>query len=273
MEGWPVFDQVLAAFGFVPSRTGSVISTIYGDAILPRGGAVALADLLLLTRRLGASEGVVRTAVSRLARDGVLVGRRIGRSSAYALTPSARTEFEAAVPTIYGRLDRDWDGRLHLGFPDTPVDRAAFAGFGSIAPGVVLGLDPPPPGPLAVEATGTPDSLRALVARTWSAVPLDTEYERFNHLVGTLSGIEAPGPLDAMAARTLVIHAYRRLALKTTRLPAALRPTDWPGETARHLCRTIYAGLAPLSEAWLNQVSDGSSPLPERLDPLSRFVA
>ena len=55
-----------------PSRTGSMIVTVYGDAILPRGGEAAMADLLVLMRRLGAAEGVVRTAVSRLARDGWL---------------------------------------------------------------------------------------------------------------------------------------------------------------------------------------------------------
>ena len=53
-----------------PSRTGSIIITVFGDAIVPRGGAVWLGTLLAFFDSLDIESGVVRTAVSRLASNG-----------------------------------------------------------------------------------------------------------------------------------------------------------------------------------------------------------
>ncbi|HET6519065.1 MAG TPA: hypothetical protein VFG47_04520, partial [Geminicoccaceae bacterium] len=55
-----------------PVRAGSLIVTVYGDAIAPRGGTVSLASLTRLLQAFGLSAGLVRTAVSRLAADGWL---------------------------------------------------------------------------------------------------------------------------------------------------------------------------------------------------------
>ena len=263
--GWPAFDRLLGALGFVPSRTGSVITTVYGDAILPRGGSLALADLLVLMRRLGASDGVVRTAVSRLARDGVLAGRRTGRTSAYALTERSRVAFAAAVPVIYGSPDRDWDGVLHLLFPEDPAERAALErpGVAVLAPGVLVSLDPVD-GAAALRATGGVAEQRRLAARAWPADGLAAEFAGFMGDFAVLEEEQAPSPLDAMAARITVVHAYRRLALRTPRLPAVLRPEGWPGDAAFQRFRGVYRGLLPLSEGWLDQVGSGSGPLPPR---------
>ncbi len=55
-----------------------------------------------------------------------------------------------------------------------------------------------------------------------------------------------------MAARTLLIHDWRRIVLRDPGLPAALLPQDWPGEAARHLTASIYGALEDRSEAWLD---------------------
>ena len=81
-----------------------------------------------------------------------------------------------------------------------------------------------------------------------------------------------PNPLAAMAARTLLIHAYRRVALKDPRLPASLLPTLWPGHQARQLCRATYAALIPQAEQWLDETTNGSGPLPQGPDPSTRFT-
>ena len=52
-----------------PSRTGSIVITVFGDAIVPRGGVVWLGTLLAFFERLDIESGVVRTAMSRLAAD------------------------------------------------------------------------------------------------------------------------------------------------------------------------------------------------------------
>ena len=274
---WPALDTalaaVLAALGTAPPRTGSVIVTVYGDAILPRGGSLALSDLLTLTRRLGAPEGVVRTAVSRLARNGLLHGRRTGRRSAYALTERGETEFRAAIPRIYGGPDPAWDGRLRLAFPTPGADRAALeaAGYASLVPGVMLSPAATPTDIPVLEAAGPPATLQRLAARTWPLARLADDYAQFSTLMAPLSPVPPADPLDAMAARTLLIHAWRRIALRDPHLPPALLPPDWPGAAARHLCTTLYSALAAGSEAWLDRASSGDGELPAGPDPRGRW--
>src|SRR2546430_14906388 len=60
-----------------PSRTGSIVITVFGDAIVPRGGSVWLGTLLEFFKALDIDSGVVRTAMSRLA-GGAWVGRQKG---------------------------------------------------------------------------------------------------------------------------------------------------------------------------------------------------
>lgn len=271
--GWPALDAVLAHLGTAPTRTGSVIATVYGDAVQPRGGSLQLADLLQLMRRLGASDGVVRTAVSRLSKDGVLHGRRAGRRSAYALTPAADAEFRKAVPLIYGSGCQEWDGRLHLAFPEPGTDRSGLdaAGYALLAPGVLVSPWPAPGSVPALGASGPADTMRQLAARAWPLGPLADALTMFADAMRPLWPVPALEPLDAMATRIVVIHGWRRIALRDPRLPTGLLPADWPGRAARRQCTDIYAAVVPASEAWLDSASAGDAALPPGPDPRDRF--
>ena len=268
---------LLAALRDAPSRTGSVIITIYGDAIAPRGGELALASLLDLMAALGANGGVVRTAVSRLARDGWLEGHRAGRRSFYRLSRRGSQEFADAGPRIYGPLDSPWGGQLRLAFAEAGVERTMLeqAGYALLAPGVLAAPDTaltPPPVIPALLGSGTPEAMRALAARAWPVARVGTGYGRFVDLFANLDGVarELP-PLDGLAARVLLIHEYRRVVLRDPRLPTGLLPPDWPGATAHALCARLYAALAPASERWLDTAENQSGPLPRGPDPTARF--
>src|SRR6202000_3422051 len=84
-----------------PSRTGSIAITVFGDAIVPRGGSVWLGTLLSFFETIDIDSGVVRTAMSRLAADGWLERRKVGRNSYYRLVKKGRQTFEAATAHIY----------------------------------------------------------------------------------------------------------------------------------------------------------------------------
>ena len=269
----PALDRLLTALRAVPPRTGSLIVTIYGDAILPRGGSLALSSLLPLMQRLGAGPGVVRTAISRLSRDGLLRGRRAGRRSAYDLTPAGRAEFEAAIPRIYGLASVAWDGRLCLAFPESGADRAALAGAGfvALAPGILIAPHPAPVGVATLDATGSRETMLALSARAWPLDQLKEDYARFLAVFADMPDLPPATPQDALVARVLLIHAWRRVALRDPRLPASLLPSDWPGVAARAACVSLYARLGAPSEAWLDTAESGSGPLPPGPDPLLRF--
>lgn len=273
-QNWPAFDQVLATLSTGPSRTGSVIVTVYGDAILPRGGSLALSDLLMLMQRLGAPGGVVRTAVSRLAKEGLIEGRRVGRRSAYALTAHSLAEFRAAIPPIYRGASPSWDGQLRLAFPEQGADRSTLeqAGFALLAPGVLVSPHPGPPCTPWLQTSGPADTMRRLAARAWPIGKLGEAYSRFCAVFAPLQPLPVIAPIDALAARIVLIHAWRRIALRDPHLPAALLPPDWPGAKARALCVALYALFAPLSEAWLDQASGGETKLPPGPDPVARFL-
>src|ERR1700719_4826340 len=81
-----------------PLRGGSLIVTLFGDAIMPRGGAVALGSLIDLAAPFGLNERLVRTATTRLVHDGWLKGRREGKLSEYRLSKNGRGRFAEGAP-------------------------------------------------------------------------------------------------------------------------------------------------------------------------------
>src|SRR5580698_9902375 len=97
-----------------PLRGGSLIVTLFGDSILPRGGVVALGSLIELTAPFGLNERLVRTAASRLVLEGWIEGRRTGKLSEYRLSKNGRSLFVEATKRIYGEPGTAWSGRWTL---------------------------------------------------------------------------------------------------------------------------------------------------------------
>ena len=95
-------------------RTGSLITTVFGDSIAPRGGTVWLGSLITAMNEFGISERLVRTSVFRLVQDGWLQSNQIGRRSYYSLTDEGRERFAQATHRIYGEPSTNWDGTWTL---------------------------------------------------------------------------------------------------------------------------------------------------------------
>ena len=153
----PPLARIIQQLKREPSRTGSIVITVFGDAIVPRGGSVWLGTLLEFFRELDVDASVVRTAMSRLAADGWFERHRIGRNSFYRLVQSGRQTFDIATKHIYGPPASDWTGRFELlligngGDRDAAREALKNAGFGSPLPGVWVA---PSGVPLPVEAAG-----------------------------------------------------------------------------------------------------------------------
>jgi phenylacetic acid degradation operon negative regulatory protein len=261
-----------------PSRTGSIVITLFGDAIVPRGGSVWLGTLLGFFETIDIDSGVVRTAMSRLAADGWLERHKVGRNSYYRLVKKGRQTFDAATRHIYDPPPSDWTGRFELllisGSEDRDASRDALknAGFGSPLPGVWVAPSGAPipeeaAGAIRLEVSAEDDSGRRLLSESW---PLDRTSDAylkfmktFEPLRGWIGRREPLSDADAFTARILLIHHYRRVVLRDPLLPSALLPADWPGRAARELCGEIYRGLLPASEQWLDRnASNESGPLP-----------
>jgi phenylacetic acid degradation operon negative regulatory protein len=251
-----------------PSRTGSIIITVFGDAIVPRGGSVWLGTLLQFFEALDIDGSVVRTAMSRLASDGWLEREKVGRNSFYCLAASGRRTFEAATRHIYDPPPSDWSGRFELLLIGKAADREASrealrnAGFGNPLPGVWVapsGVPIPEEAASAIrlEVSAEDDNGRRLLSESW---PLDRTADAYLKFMKTFEPLRAwlgrraqPSELEAFTARILLIHHYRRVVLRDPLLPVALLPKNWPGNAARAVCGEIYRAVLPASERWLDQ--------------------
>ena len=138
-----------------PLRGGSLLVTIFGDAIAPRGGAIMLGSLIELAAPFGLNERLVRTAMARLAEEGWLENRRFGRRSEYRLSRTGQERFAAATQQIYGVPGQRWRGLwtavlLPSGRQRTREtrqaarDALAWAGFGEARAGVFVHPALPP---------------------------------------------------------------------------------------------------------------------------------
>lgn len=266
-----------------PSRTWSVVVTVFGDVAVPRGGSLWLGSLLDVFAGMGVGANAVRTAMSRLTADGWLLRDRVGRNSFYRLGARGRAGFAPATERIYGAAPDAWDGRLDLWLPAGETGGpAAPEGFGAVASGVWLAPlsgEPRPdaPGWMRVEGRADLATGRRLAARAWPVAATADAYARFMEAFSPLreqvAGAGAPSGLDALIARILLIHEYRRVVLRDPRLPLPLLPDPWPGTPARALCADIYRALLPESEAWLDlHARDKDGPLPpSSIDLRRRF--
>jgi phenylacetic acid degradation operon negative regulatory protein len=275
-------SRIVGRFKREPSRTGALIITFYGDAILPRGGTVWLGTLLRFIDILEIDGGAVRTAVSRLAAEGWLARDKVGRKSFYRLAAAGRERFERAVEHVYYLRAPAWDGRLELLLIGNGADREAAraalleAGFGSPLPGVWVapsGTAVPEEAAEAIrlDVTAATEHGQRLIGASWSLDSIGCRYRDFlrgfTPLDAALDGASALSPDQAMLARVLLIHQYRRVLLRDPLLPEALLPRDWPAREARALCGRVYRRLLPASEQWLDahgESFDGPLPAPGR---------
>jgi len=271
-------------------RAGSLITTVFGDSIAPRGGTVWLGSLIEVMQDFGISERLVRTSVFRLAKDGWLRSDQIGRRSYYSLTDEGRERFRQATHKIYGEPATTWGGEWCLIFL-TDLESAVkenvrkelgWLGFGSLSAGV---LAHPTPDLGDLDATllrlGVNEDLivmrgmtvvnepgiRKLARSGWNIDDIDSRYasfvERFRPLIAAYGKSGSVKPQTAFLIRTLLIQEYRKVLLRDPQLPDELLPANWHGSAAYQLCRNLYLAVYEQADEHLSSVMEtANGPLP-----------
>ena len=293
-----------------PPRAKSLVMTVFGDAIAPRGGAVWLGSLITLLAPLGISERAVRTSVFRLVEEGWLEANRSGRRSQYRLSAQGEKRFLRAHQRVYAPPSPDWTGQwtlvlLGLGLgPDqiTAAQKSAlkkellWEGFTALNTGLfaypgdkaesitdILGRTQTHNKVTLLSAAdqtvagGLP--LAKLAPSHWPLKEISQSYgrfiRRFEPLLTPIDALSETEPEPAFAVRTLLIHAYRRVQLHDPQLPKALLGESWPGEEAYSLCRSIYQQLLPASDQYVTETlqQEQSSVRGVRAEFRQRFAA
>ncbi len=275
-------------------RAGSLIITVFGDAVLPRGGTVWIGSLIRVLGEFGVSERLVRTSVFRLTRDNWLDVNQVGRRSYYNLTPDGVRRFEQATQRIYGEPRQSWSGDwclvlladLDAEQKETVRKELGWLGFGAISTNV---LAHPSPAMSELELTlkqiglerdlvvmqgrtlgkNQDDAMRALVHKSWSLDEIDQHYEDFNtRFRPVFRAVEKFRKADGRTAfqiRTLMIQEYRRILLRDPLLPAEMLPAAWHGTAAYQLCRNLYRLIFAQADDFMSsefETADGPLPPP-----------
>lgn len=128
-------------------QAGSLIVSVFGDALFPRGGGIWVGSLVKLLEPLALNERLVRTALFRLVKEDWLRPQVRGRRSNYFLSATGQHRIAEASRHIYASSDPVWDQRwrLILGTGELQAkEREALRsalfwhGFGSLSPTVFI---------------------------------------------------------------------------------------------------------------------------------------
>jgi phenylacetic acid degradation operon negative regulatory protein len=285
-------------------RPQDLVFTLFGEYLLPRAGPVWAGTLIDLLEPLGASEGAVRTTLSRMSRKGWFDTVRAGRRSFYQLTRRGRALLEEGRERIYHpSWDEPWDGRwllLAYSIPedrrelrDRLRDRVGWLGFGALGNGLwisphdVEGQVRDIASDLGIEehlecfhAEGAgftePDRL---VSRCWDLESLNRRYEGFiaRHVPSFLELRQPtePGvasPRDCYVRRFQLSHEFREFPLIDPYLPRSLLPPDWAGECAAALFQSYHDLLTDPADRYVESLlAMGGTPA-GRVAPTSKVA-
>lgn len=256
----------------VSIRAASLIVTIYGDIVVPRGGVLWIGTLIEVCAQFGISETLVRTAVSRLMASGRLIGEREGRRSYYRLAETAEEEFVIAAKLLFQPVP-DPDGWIIYHASQLEEETIRQQHLGRIGENVHIRPNHPHL-PLTTAITfhcgliQGQTEMAKLAPKLW---PLDVYAEEYRDLVVRFGPVldhllthpHAP-EVDCVFVRLLLVHRYRHVLLADPLLPTDTLPQDWPGRQARELFAQLYVSLSRRAERQIADTFEGrSTHLPE----------
>ncbi|CAN5900433.1 PaaX family transcriptional regulator C-terminal domain-containing protein [soil metagenome] len=269
----------------------SALFDVWGDHIAARGGRAPISALVRLLAALDISEPAVRTAVSRMVRQGWLVSTRTPQGAGYALTDRAWARLDDAARRIYRTSTAPgWDGRWHLVVLPHVRNRSRrdrtraalrFLGYAPLHGDTWLAPRPAPDLAASLAAEGVqaycfdavPNAIGASSAGTdpaelartvWDLDDLADEYGRWEKQAVAWTEHAGPDASDEQqfAARSQLVHEWRKFLFTDPALPAELLPRDWPGHSAARLFDRESARLAPAAARYVDAClrPDGDQP-------------
>jgi phenylacetic acid degradation operon negative regulatory protein len=277
-----IFPDVAAGPVRLPRRqAGSspqgLTVTLLADYTLRTGAWLPSAAIVALLGESGVSSAGARTAISRLARRGVLEGSRQGRRSSYRLTEPAALSLSVGGNCIlaFPEQAEAWDGAWTLVVFTLPQDQAAqrralrsqlrWLGYAPLYDGLWVSprdLTPRAAAELAEVNLGALTVFRArqvevatLTRRdprqAWDISDIARQYDSFvaawSPLLARVRAGAVRGP-EAVRARTQVMDTYRRFRFLDPQLPLRLMPAGWLRNHARDVFVGVYDGLAAVAE-------------------------
>jgi phenylacetic acid degradation operon negative regulatory protein len=259
----------------------SLLLTILGEFVLPRGETVWQETLVAALVSIGYSEQAARQALARSARDGWLSTERVGRRARLSLTERASDFLATGAARIYSfGQPWDWDERwlvLILRVPEARREvrhqlrtRLAWAGLGSMGGGVwltphvereaelaeVIADEPAAEATSFVATLGTLGRPEDLAAAAWD---IEAVREHYNAFIEDFATIRASSGEAFFRMQTLLVHAWRKFPFLDPELPAELLPAGWPRQRAYELFTGRHERWAAPASAYFEGLETGRS--------------
>jgi phenylacetic acid degradation operon negative regulatory protein len=260
----------------------SLLLTILGEYVLPRGAAVWQETLVGALMSVGYTQQAARQAIARSVRDGWLSTERVGRRARLSLSTRTAELLATGASRIYSFGEPwEWDGRwlvLILRVPEERREvrhqlrtRLAWAGLGSMGGGVWLTPHASREAelraalreaPAAVATSfvaslglfGSPDEVAA------AAWDLDEVREHYEALIEDFAAIRPSTPETCFRMQTLLVHAWRKFPFLDPDLPAELLPSGWPRRRAHELFVDRHARWESPARAYFDELEAGRPP-------------
>jgi phenylacetic acid degradation operon negative regulatory protein len=263
-------------------RSKSLIFDIYGAFIRPRGGWIAVSDLITLLGAVGIDEQAVRSSVSRFRQKDLLVREVIEGDVGYRLSDHAEAILAEGDVRIFNQqepatLQEGWT----LATFSVPENlraerhqlrtRLTWLGFGNLGSGVWIA----PRRALAravaaVEELGLTayvvvfaatyeafDDLESLIQRCWDVNRMRSLYATY---LDDFEPVRArwqksdpnKQPEEAFADYIAALHEWRKIPYTDPGLPRAVLPDDWEGKAAYDLFDALRALLEPAATEFVS---------------------
>jgi phenylacetic acid degradation operon negative regulatory protein len=267
----------------------SALFDVYGDHLRRRGGTAPVASLIRLLGALDIAAPAVRTAISRMVRQGWLAAVSTPDGPGYRLTERAERRLDDAYARIYrtggdsraragrpgqpGRPADPWDGRWHVLVAQRPATRSSrerlgggltFLGYAPLTGGTWIAPRAHPDAEVVLEAEGVRGEAffaaydgegAALAGRAWDLAAVAAAYERFEADARALLAATSAGPEPdraAFATRSQLVHEWRKFLFLDPGLPGAVLPAGWPGHRAAELFDRAAGELLPAASRYVD---------------------
>jgi phenylacetic acid degradation operon negative regulatory protein len=243
----------------------SMLLTVLGEFVLPRGGEAWTGSLIDALGALGVEEKSARQALSRSAAEGLLESVRHGRKVRWNLTEAGDRLLREGTERIYGfmRGPHAWDGRwlvLTAGVPESQRrlrhrlrTKLTWLGLGSPAP--ALWVIPDASKEAAVREvireldltdrayawTGPSAEIGDTAKLINAAWDLDDVEKRYVGFIDGFAGRAAGSDREAFVHQVLMIQEWRHFPFLDPDLPAELLDHDWPGPRAAAVFHDLHS--------------------------------
>jgi phenylacetic acid degradation operon negative regulatory protein len=258
----------------------SALFDLYGDHLRHRGGVAPVAALVRLLAPLDIAPPAVRTAVSRMVRQGWLRAVDTDSGRGYGLSDRATRRLDEAAARIYRhRPVEAWDGCWSVAIIAHSADRTTrervhrameYLGYRQLQADAWIAPRPAAELESVVEAEGLTVTAfhgehvgdqDTIVRRLFRPTEVAAAYARWLGEARSLVGSADPSdPEKAFATRSQLLHEWRKFLFRDPGLPLELLPDDWPGADAAAYFDAESARLLPAATKFVDSCLDRREP-------------